>query len=470
MMYSIKTGMADIVRFSTFSTVCCEDIKSQFDIQRSILLIFIVLGRNIGWNLKSWYRMYRIIYRFSLRMIMAVYLSMLYILDHLIPSGKHTPKNGFDILLTGTFYSKNWIDSHLYPLAQSKYCTSVKIVTIFPIEESDKIKVIYPSKLLRKVIGNVPARMLTFLWVGIRCRPAFVGGFHLLLNGLAAALLARLIQARSIYFCVGGPAEVMGGGITSGNRLFEKLKTPNAFIEQQLIKATKYFSIIITMGTKAVTFFQEHSIQSDFQVVSGGIDSKRFSPTDRQPDIDLIMVGRLEPIKRFDIFIKSVAEIKKRNPAVKATIIGDGSLAIELKRLTKDLELEENILFPGAQSNVEEWLRRSKIFMLTSDSEGLSLAVMEAMMCGLPAVVSNVGDLGDLVKDGKNGFLITKRSPLVFSTAVLNLLSSPDRLQAFSKHARKSAMQFSQEEIISRWNTILEKHAQVNLDNPREND
>jgi glycosyltransferase involved in cell wall biosynthesis len=394
-------------------------------------------------------------------MVLLFYLGILYIVDHLIPRRKHVSKTQYDILLTGTFYSTNWINSHLYPLAQSKYCSVVRIVSIFPIPESDKIKVIYPARLLRKIIGNVPARLLTFLWVGIRYRPTFVGGFHLLFNGLTAAFLGRLIQAQSIYFCVGGPAEVLGGGILSENRLFEKIKTPDTIIEQQLIKSLKYFNLIITMGTKAVTFFQEHGVHSDFHVVSGGIDSKQFAPANGQHNFDFITVGRLEPIKRFDIFIHSIAEIKKINPTVKAAIIGDGSLAIELKQLAKELKLNNSVFFPGAQSNVSEWLRNSKIFILTSDSEGLSLAMMEAMMCGLPAIVSNVGDLGDLVIDGRNGFLITERTPLVFAAAGINLLSSPERLQEFSRQARKSAIQFSQEETILRWDNILKQHTQI---------
>jgi len=387
---------------------------------------------------------------------MAIYLGMLWVMDYLIPPLKHSPKMGFDILLTGTFYSKNWIDSHLYPLAQSKYCNFIKIVSVFPIQESDKIKVIYPAKFLRKTIGNVPARMLTFMWVGIRQRPAFVGGFHLLFNGLAAAFLGKIIQAQSIYFCVGGPAEVLGGGISSENRLFAKIKNPDTLLENQLINAVKYFDLIITMGTRAEKFFRKNGVERDIYVVSGGIDSIRFSPSDELHDIDIITVGRLEPIKRFDLFIKSLAEIKKTCPAVKAAIIGHGSLVSELKNLTIELNLEDNILFPGAQENVEEWLQRSKIFMLTSDSEGLSLAMMEAMMCGLPAIVSNVGDLGDLVDDGKNGFLITQRTPIAFASAALKLLSSSACLSNFSAQARKSAEQYGKEETICRWDTIFE--------------
>jgi len=370
---------------------------------------------------------------------------------------RKVPKNG-EILLTGTFYSNNWINSHLTPLAMSDYCSVVRIVSIYPIQPTEKVQVIYPPEWLRRLIGNVSARLLTFFWAGAKYRPMAVGGFHLLFNGLAAVLLGKCIRASTMYFCVGGPAEIQGGGILSENRVFEKLKSPNAVVEKQLITAVKYFDIVVTMGTRAVNFFQNHNIQSNFYVVSGGIDSKRFSPSfPRQPDIDLITVGRLEPIKRFDTYLRAVAEIKKILPSVKAAIVGEGSLGTDLKKLSEELGLGENVLFPGMQPRVEDWLNRSKLFLLTSDSEGLSLAMMEAMMCGLPAVVSSVGDLGDLVENGKNGFLISERTPEMFATAALKLLLNPEKLEIFSHNAQESAGRYRQAETTIRWDTIMKK-------------
>ena len=58
-------------------------------------------------------------------------------------------------------------------------------------------------------------------------RPDVIGGFHLLVNGLLACLLARLSGARSLYFCVGGPAEVLDGGLLSENRIFGRLQHPD---------------------------------------------------------------------------------------------------------------------------------------------------------------------------------------------------------------------------------------------------
>ena len=76
-------------------------------------------------------------------------------------------------------------------------------------------------------------------------------------------------------------------------------------------------------------------------------------------------------------------------------------------------------------------------------------------MCGLPAVVSDVGDLADLVEDGVNGFLVPRRSPQAFADRLVELLTDESRLTAFSKAARRSAMRYKTENTVQRWNDIF---------------
>ena len=199
------------------------------------------------------------------------------------------------ILVTGTFYSDNWINAHLRPLAASKQCECLWVVSTYPVPPTPKLTVIYPPNWLKRCVGGVPARMLVFVWTAIVKRPDIIGGFHLLVNGLLAALLARLVGARSLYFCVGGPNEVLGGGIGAENRIFGRLKTPDLVVERRLIKAVGAFDFVITMGSRAITFFRQRGIETNFHVVSGGIDADRFRDTSDYPSFDLILVGRLAP-------------------------------------------------------------------------------------------------------------------------------------------------------------------------------
>jgi hypothetical protein len=120
---------------------------------------------------------------------------------------------GADILLTGTFHSHNWIGAHLRPLASSPACRRIRLVALSEAPPLDRLEVIHPPAWLRRLVGAVPSRLLTFVAEALRERPDWVGGFHLLINGLVAGALARVVGARSLYICVGGPAEVEDGGL-----------------------------------------------------------------------------------------------------------------------------------------------------------------------------------------------------------------------------------------------------------------
>jgi len=361
---------------------------------------------------------------------------------------------GYDVLVTGTFHSANWALAHLRPLAMSEKCARVLVVSVLSVPQINKVEVIRPPAWLVKCLGAVPARMVTFAFVGLRERPHFIGGFHLLFNGLVAALVAPLAGARSIYFCVGGPMEIIGGGLW-GNPLFARIGKPDSVIENQMIEAIKRFDIIITMGTRAVQEFSSRGIDGVFHVVPGGIDTKKFFPSSGHLSIDIILVARFDPIKRIDIFLRAVSLARKSLPELKVVIVGDGPLRIEIEALCHELELESFVTLVGQQSNVEVWLRKARLFALTSDSEGLALALMEAMQCGLPAVVSNVGDLADLVEDGVNGFLVSDRTPQEFAQRFVDVLCDPLRWQRFRAAAHASMSQYELPCAVQHWNRIL---------------
>jgi len=365
------------------------------------------------------------------------------------------PGQGYEIMLTGRFDSDNWILAHLGPLSASKECSRLWMVSTNPVPAIPKVVAIYPPKWLMKVVGVTSARLLTFAWVAIRKRPHVVGGFHIIPNGIGAAIAGRLAGARSIYFSVGGPPEIRDGGVFSEAGYLRKMETPDPLVERRLLSIISKFDLIITMGTKAVDFFRNKGIDTNFHVVSGGIDPIRFQPAKEAPLYDLILTGRLVSIKRIDVFLQAVHNITKKFPNVRAVIVGDGKLREELHSLSVDLHIDHNVRFVGYQDDIESWLRESKIFVLTSDSEGLSLSMMEAMMCGLPAVVSDVGDLGDLVDNGANGYLVPRRSPELFADRLVELLSDESKLQAFSQAARRSALGYETQATIQRWDNIL---------------
>jgi glycosyltransferase involved in cell wall biosynthesis len=370
-------------------------------------------------------------------------------------SRRQVSDSGYEMLLTGTFRSDNWVNAHLQPLAASRQCARVCVVSTYPIPSTEKVEVICPPTWLRYLLGDVPARLLTFMWTALRRRPHVVGGFHLLFNGLAAALLARVVGSRSLYFSVGGPMEVLNGGTWSENRLFSRLQAPDAVIERRLIDSVAAFDLVIAMGQRTVDFFHQRGVRTTFCVIPGGIDGSRFQPAVAPPTTDLIFVGRLAPIKRVNLFLETVKHVKASLPHVTATIMGEGPLRQPLEQLVHSLQLDRNVIFTGPRPDVDLWLKRAKIFVLTSVSEGLSLSLMEAMLSGLPAVVPLVGELPELVHDGVNGYLVAPATPTEFAARLIELLTDPARLAEFGRAARESAKRYESKLVAGLWDEIL---------------
>lgn len=368
---------------------------------------------------------------------------------------KLLPDEGCEIMLTGRFDSDNWILAHLGPLSRSKHCSRIWMVSTNPVPQLEKIEPVYPPKWVIKIAGVTQARLLTFLYHVIRKRPHIVGGFHIMPNGIAAIITGRIVGAKSMYFCVGGPAEVEDGAVVSVESHFRKMETPDKVVEQRLLKLINQCDTVVTMGNRAAKFFKEKGINIDIQVVSGGIDTNRFSQKNGIKEYDCIMTGRIVEIKRIDIFLQAVKIVANTIPEVKVLIIGDGPLRSELEKLARELGIEKNVHFAGFHNDIENWLQKSKVFVLTSDSEGLSLSMMEAMTCGLPAVVSDVGDLGDLVDNGVNGFLVPRRRPELFAERLIELLSDKKKLESFSNAAGLSAKLYTMEAAIAHWDCIL---------------
>lgn len=362
---------------------------------------------------------------------------------------------GYEILLTGRFESENWAAAHLRPLAESAACARLMVVSTYPVPEIPKVVAIYPPRWLIRVAGSAAARLLVFSRTALRRRPHIVGGFHIAFNALLSILLAPLVGARSLYFSVGGPTEILDGGVWSETKLLTGMGTPDARVERRLLQAIGACDVVITMGTGAARFLRHRGVETAIHVVSGGIDAERFRPSEDTASFDLILVGRLTETKRPDLFLRAIALAARQVPGVTAAVVGDGPLRPDLERMARDLGIGGRVTFPGFQPRASDWLKQARIFVLTSRTEGLSLAMMEAMMCGLPAVVSNVGDLGDLVTDGVSGYLVDEASPEAFADRIVAILSDRDRYAVFSHASRSAALRYETGATTHLWDGIL---------------
>lgn len=393
-------------------------------------------------------------YRWLLRAALTLHFLLLKILK-LLPHKKKKCAP-LKILATGTFYSDHWLVTHLRPMANASQCAHLTMVAAVTVPDMNKVSGAYAPLWLIKLFGQVGARLIYFSWLAITTRPDVLVGFHILVNGLFVVILAKLIGAKSVYICGGGPREVNQGGIETENRIFNKIGQADLFIEKMLLKAINEMDLVVSMGTSAITYFKEKGVNSTFEIVPGGFDNTIFVPDPNVKKIyDLILIGRLSDVKRVDRFLQAIKLAKEKIPSLNAVIVGDGPDKELLQSLAKELGIEKDIHFAGWQNDVHSWLQKSKCFVLTSDSEGLSQALIQAMMTGLPAITSDVGDLGDLLKNNVNGYLIQDLTSEQFCIAFCDIFKKSERLNEFSKNAFLRTQGYSVSEVERQWAKIF---------------
>ena len=132
-------------------------------------------------------------------------------------------------------------------------------------------------------------------------------------------------------------------------------------------------------------------------------------------------VGRLSHEKGMDVLIEAFALVKAQLPQAELLLVGDGAERPRLEGMVVERGLTDSVRFLGIRDDVPSLMTSFDIFVLPSRSEGLPLAILEAMAAGLPIVATNVGGVSEAVQDGKMGFLLPPEEPKALADAIIKL-------------------------------------------------
>jgi glycosyltransferase involved in cell wall biosynthesis len=136
-----------------------------------------------------------------------------------------------------------------------------------------------------------------------------------------------------------------------------------------------------------------------------GYDSTLPWPENSRADLALAFIGRLDIIsKGHDLFLQALSRQRWRERNVKVSFVGTGPHERALKRMAEQLKLK-SVDFVGQKSDIEAVWKTHHALTLASRFEGMPLVVVEAMLCGRPCIVTNVGGNAELIRDGVNGYL-----------------------------------------------------------------
>lgn len=141
----------------------------------------------------------------------------------------------------------------------------------------------------------------------------------------------------------------------------------------------------------------------------------------------VVSVGGLRPQKAYDVLVAVAAEVLRRAPGrYQFLIIGDGPERTRLQGLAAELGLERDVVFMGQRSDVSDIVKGADLFLNTSQYEGLSLAILEAMSLGVPVIASDVGGTGEIIRNMVNGVLCHFGDVEGFADALERLSGDPE--------------------------------------------
>ncbi len=166
-------------------------------------------------------------------------------------------------------------------------------------------------------------------------------------------------------------------------------------------------------------------------------------------------VGSLYPVKGHRYLLDALPAICKRYPRVILLIAGRGELEVSLKEQVARLGVEKHVRFLGMRNDVQRLLSVMDVFVLPSLSEGLSMALLEAMVAGKAVVATKVGGNAELIDHGRTGFLVSAENSSDLADQLIKLLGNPELIRDFGlAGAELVHRRFSKAEMISRYQTL----------------
>lgn len=189
-----------------------------------------------------------------------------------------------------------------------------------------------------------------------------------------------------------------------------------------------------------------------FIKISVNKNEKRNELGITEKDIMLLSIGELNENKNHSTVIKALSIIN--NPKMHYFIAGVGEYKEILENLAKELNILDRVHLIGYRKDIIELLKTADIFIFPSYREGLSVALMEAMACGLPVIASKIRGNVDLIEDNKGGILLSPYHTIEFKEVFLKYIDNPNLFKEFGEHNLNAIKEYDIENVAFKMREI----------------
>jgi glycosyltransferase involved in cell wall biosynthesis len=313
---------------------------------------------------------------------------------------------------------------------------------LYPTNATTRIgMLIWALFIARKIIGRKKAP-----WVVTAQDPLEIGWLSFL---IAKVMKVRLhVQVHGDYFS--SPAWV-------GRSLFRRVR--------------RFFARMLLRRAPAIRVVSKRIMES---LIARGIPQERITVLPIRPELEsfldvhhtyrktspctLLFIGRLAPEKNIQRIIRAFALILQDGGEHVLKIVGGGEEQNTLTSLVRAFGIEKHVIFSAWTEHVQEEMNTADIFLLASKHEAYALTLVEAMAAGLPVVTTDVGCVGEVVRDGVHGIVVGSDGDEAYADAIRELIQSPELQERFGRAGRVCAEHISevtQDEYVRSWVSAL---------------
>lgn len=335
----------------------------------------------------------------------------------------------------GTFEAK------FKPLQNVEEVESVTVLRKKRLDGYTKLKFIELPKITKVPLVNILITPFLLCVNALKVRADVILAYHIIPHGFFACFASKVTRKPYILGQTGIYVQ-----------RYAKHRIYGRFIKY-IIKNASYLNV---PGQESKKFWINEGVSPEkINILHSTIDTNVFKKNDVDKEYDFIYLGRLASEKKVDRIINALYELHKRGKNLSLLVVGDGNKMVEIKELVKFYNLDNFVSFVGFQENVVSWINKAKVCVITSDSEGLPTALMQAMACELICVSSNVGNIPDLIKDKTNGFLFSLNNINTLPDLLLSALEISMDQDALDSARNMVVEGYSYDSAERKWTKLL---------------
>lgn len=222
--------------------------------------------------------------------------------------------------------------------------------------------------------------------------------------------------------------------------------------EQWLCKRFYAKADKVVFQTRYQAKYYEKWCRGNDVVIGNPISAPVYTGEHRRKDI--LCVGKLMDQKNHPMMIRGFQKIANEFPDKSVYIYGEGAKRVELEALVREAGLEGRIFFQGNSDHIFDFMHEFEYFVMCSDYEGLSNALLEAMISGMVCVTTAWNGVEELVQDGVNGYLTPIGDAELLAVKLRQVLRADN--EAIRKHGIETAKQFTGDQIMEQWVSVID--------------